>query len=47
MKNKNSRKYTDHRALSEKQLAEPLEHLGEEWAFWWPVPVELTADPEE
>jgi len=28
-------------------VAEPLEHLGEEWDFWWPIPVEPTADPEE
>jgi len=47
MKNRNSRKRTDHRALSEKQSAEPLAYLGEEWDFWWPLPVELTADPEE
>ncbi len=47
MKNKNSKKCTGHRALPENQPAEPLEHLGEEGDFWWPVPVESTADPEE
>jgi hypothetical protein len=46
MKKMNSKECTGHRALPENQPTEHLEHLGEEGDLWWPVSIELTADPE-
>lgn len=47
MKDRNSKEHGGHKALPENQPTEPLAHLGEEWDFWWHLPVESTADPEE
>ena len=42
MKKRDSKRCTGHRALPGNQPAESLEHLGDEWDFWWPVPRALS-----